>query len=184
MELYQFDDAYFQRLRSGDSATESHFVSYFAKLLRIKLRARYLPPDTVEDLQQETFVRVFRAIRTGPDLRKPDRIGAYVNSVCNNVLQEHYRSSGRQKPLEDDHLEIPDKSLNLEGLLISKETQERVRRVLEEIPERDRLVLRAIFFEERDKDEICQSFHVDRGYLRVLLHRAKEKLRASLEGIQ
>src|SRR5262249_54753949 len=120
VELYQFDEEDFQRLRRGDATTESHFVTYFAKLLRIKLRARYLPPDTVEDLQQETFVRVFRALRTGPDLRKPDRIGAYVNSVCNNVLQEHYRASNRQRPLEDDHLEIPDKSLNLEGLLISK----------------------------------------------------------------
>ena len=34
-----------------------------------------------------------------------------------------------------------------------------------------------VFLEERDKDEICRSFSVERNYLRVLVHRAKEKFR-------
>jgi RNA polymerase sigma-70 factor (ECF subfamily) len=37
--------------------------------------------------------------------------------------------------------------------------------------------LRWLFFEERDKDEICRELNVDRGYLRVLLHRAKVRFR-------
>ena len=32
--------------------------------------------------------------------------------------------------------------------------------------------------EERDKDEVCKDFGVDRNYLRVLLHRAKSAFRA------
>jgi RNA polymerase sigma-70 factor (ECF subfamily) len=31
-----------------------------------------------------------------------------------------------------------------------------------------------VFLEERDKDEVCRDFGVDRNYLRVLLHRAKQ----------
>jgi RNA polymerase sigma-70 factor (ECF subfamily) len=34
-----------------------------------------------------------------------------------------------------------------------------------------------LFFEERDKDDICRTLNVDRNYLRVLLHRAKAKFR-------
>ena len=37
--------------------------------------------------------------------------------------------------------------------------------------------LKAIFFEEKEKDEVCREFGVDRGYLRVLLHRAKQSFR-------
>jgi len=44
--------------------------------------------------------------------------------------------------------------------------------------ERDRELLRAIFLEEKEKDEICREFGVGREYLRVLLHRAKECFRA------
>jgi hypothetical protein len=32
-------------------------------------------------------------------------------------------------------------------------------------------------FEGRDKDEVCRELNVDRGYLRVLLHRAKARFR-------
>ena len=41
--------------------------------------------------------------------------------------------------------------------------------------------MRALFFEEKDKDEICKDFGVDRDYLRVLLHRAKQSFRAFYE---
>ena len=44
--------------------------------------------------------------------------------------------------------------------------------------ERDRRLLREIFLEERDKDAVCQDFGVDRDYLRVLLHRAKQAFKA------
>jgi RNA polymerase sigma-70 factor (ECF subfamily) len=37
--------------------------------------------------------------------------------------------------------------------------------------------LRAVFLDERDKDEICTELGVDRDYLRVLLHRAKASFR-------
>jgi RNA polymerase sigma-70 factor (ECF subfamily) len=96
------------------------------------------------------------------------------------VLQEHYRTSSRSQPIEDSHLEASGKVLNLEGLLIAEETSRRVRDVLKSLPERDRNVLRAIFLEEKEKDEVCSQFGVDRNYLRVLLHRAKDKFRQAL----
>jgi RNA polymerase sigma-70 factor, ECF subfamily len=179
VELFAFDNAYVERLRDGDSATESHFVTYFEQLLRIKLRARRLAPETVDELRQETFIRVVAALRTQGGVRQPERFGAFVNSICNNVLLEFYRSSSRTQPLEDFHLEKTDKVLDLEGLLVTRETHECVRAIVQGLPERDQQLLRAIFFEEKGKDEVCQAFGVDRGYLRVLLHRAKEKFRAS-----
>ena len=54
-----------------------------------------------------------------------------------------------------------------------------VRRVLDGLAERDRSLLRAVFLEERDKDEVCTELGVDRDYLRVLLHRAKASFRTS-----
>lgn len=181
MELYPFDEAYVRRLREGDPSTEMHFVAYFSKLLGIKLRARYLYADAIEDLRQETFIRVLRALRSEGGLRQPERLGAFVNSVCNNVLQEHYRASSRSLPVEDSHLEASGKILNLDDLLIAEQDRGLVRKVLNDLPERDRALLRAIFFEEKDKGEICREFGVERGYLRVLFHRAKERFRQSLE---
>jgi RNA polymerase sigma-70 factor (ECF subfamily) len=177
VDFFAFDKAYIERLRNGDPLTEHHFVTYFEQLLRIKLRARVLPSDKVEDLRQETFIRVIAAVRR-EGVRQPERFGAFVNSICNNVLLEHYRNSGKNQPMDDTHLEIPDKLLDLDGMLVTKETSERVRKILKDMPERDRDLLWAIFFEEKDKDIVCKEFNVDRDYLRVLLYRAKDKFKS------
>ena len=178
MELFAFDGAYVGRLRQGDPQTEEHFVSYFEQLLRIKLRARMLAPDTVDELRQETLRRVLVALRTPGGVREPERFGAFVNSICNNVLLEFYRASGRSDQLEEFHLEKTDRVVDVESSLATQETCQHIRRILGTLPKRDRQLLRAIFLEEKDKDEVCRLFHVDRGYLRVLLHRAKDKFRA------
>lgn len=181
MEFFTFDKAYVDRLRDGDPTTEHHFVSYFEQLLRIKLRARMLASDRVDDLRQETYRRVFDAVRKEGGVREPERFGAFVNSICKNVLSEYYRSSGRVQQMDETHLETPDKVLDLEGMLVSKQSAERVRQILAEMPQRDREILRAIFLEEKEKDTVCREFGVDRNYLRVLVHRAKDKFKAFYE---
>jgi RNA polymerase sigma-70 factor (ECF subfamily) len=91
-----------------------------------------------------------------------------------DVRQE---TSYKSQPLETGHLEPPDKIIDLERSLISSQTKEQVRTILDELGQRDRDLLRAIFLEEGDKDEVCRRFGVDRDYLRVRLHRAKERFR-------
>ena len=56
-----------------------------------------------------------------------------------------------------------------------------VRSILEELPEKDRRILRAIFLEDADKCDVCQRFDVNRDYLRVLVHRAKIRFREALD---
>jgi RNA polymerase sigma-70 factor, ECF subfamily len=181
VDFFVFDKNYVERLRAGDRSTEDHFVTYFEQLLRIKLRARTLTSDKVEDLRQETFIRVIAAVRREGGVRQPERFGAFVNSICNNVLLEHYRSSAKNQPLDEVHFEIPDKVLDLEGMLVTKESSERVRQVLNDMPQKDRDLLRALFFLDMEKDDICREFGVDRDYLRVLVHRAKDKFRVLYE---
>ncbi|HMI53600.1 MAG TPA: sigma-70 family RNA polymerase sigma factor [Candidatus Saccharimonadales bacterium] len=177
MELFVFDAEYVNRLRDGDQPTEKHFVAYFQQLLKIKLRARFLPPDKVEDLTQETFIRVIGALRREGGVRQPERFGAFVNSICNNVVFERHRTTGRDQPLEETHLEIADRAPDPEKVFVSNQIREQVRDILDDMPRRDRDLLRAIFLEEKEKDEVCQEFGVDRNYLRVCLHRAKERFR-------
>jgi RNA polymerase sigma-70 factor (ECF subfamily) len=175
VELFAFDKNYVDRLRLGDPTTENHFVTYFNQFLRIKLRARMLSSDLVEDLRQETFVRVISELRREESVHQPERFGAFVNSICNNVLTEFHRASSRTVPLEDTYLETHDHAQDPDRLTDAKQSKDRIRQIIEELSEKDRDLLRAYFLEEKDKDEVCQEFGVDRDYLRVLLHRSKDK---------
>jgi len=181
VDFFAFDKAYVESLRNGDPATEHHFFLYFEKLLNIKLRSRTISSDKIEDLKQETFIRVIAAVRKEGAVRQPDRFGAFVNSICNNVLLEYYRTLGKNQQIDETHQEIPDQILDLEGMMVSKQFSEHVRKILSALPARDRDLLRAVFFEEKDKDSVCREMGVDRNYLRVLLHRAKGKFKAVYE---
>jgi RNA polymerase sigma-70 factor (ECF subfamily) len=170
VELYPFDESYMELLRRGDNRTQEHFVSYFGKLLRIKLRSRKLPVHVIQDVQQETFLRVLVAVRTS-EVRHPERLGAYVNSVCRNILLEHYRLLAREQHVELDAADGPDAAADLEARIIADERTQSVHVTLSELPQVDAEVLRGVLG-GRDKDEVCRSLSVTREYLRVLTHRA------------
>lgn len=179
MQFHAFDRHYLEKLTSGDFRTQEHFVVYFSELIRLKLSRRLHSHSEVEDARQETFARVFAALRKQDGIREPERLGAFVNSVCNNVLLEYYRSTSREPTSDDEEAEanIPDPAISVIDVIANRQTQEKVRQILDQLPEKDRRLIKAVFLEERDKDEVCRELGVDREYLRVLLHRAKKSFK-------
>ena len=177
VDLYSFDESYLRRLQDRDSATETHFVSYFGDLLRIKLRSRFYSTQAIDDIKQETFIRVLTSVREGK-IRQANRLGSFVNSVCNHVRLEAYREFSRNQHLDADSVEVVDPRGDLEEKVLREERIQVVRSVLDNLSERERNILGAVL-EERDKDEICVEFGVERGYLRVLLHRAKKSFKTN-----
>lgn len=173
MKFVPFDLAYLNRLATGDAETERHFCSYFGELLGVKLRARVRSPYLVDEIRQETFLRVCRLVRRPDGIRDPERLGPLVNAICDNVVLEYRRSGGRDPLPLADNFEQSDASADTEMELLSAESAEIVRKILETLPEREQLILRAVYFEDRKREDICREQGVDREYLRVLLHRAR-----------
>ncbi len=178
LQFHSFDAAYLGRLRDRDPRTEQHFVAYFSALIQIKLRSKLPSREAIDDARQETFTRLFVALRQDK-IARPECLGSYVNSTCNHVLMEQYRAGGRETPLDDGETpkELAAPGVSILTILESKQLKERVEEILKKLPERDRRLLREVFLEERDKDDVCRDFGVDREYLRVLLLRAKEKFK-------
>jgi RNA polymerase sigma-70 factor, ECF subfamily len=180
LQFYEFDAGYLESLRAGDFRTQEHFVGYFTELLHLKLRSRIKSSQSIEDVRQETFARVLTALRKKDTLQQPERLGAFVNSVCNNVLFEHYRSSSRSESLDDaDRPEIPATGADALSLVVDSQLKAKIREILLDMPVRDRSLLQAVFLDERDRDEVCREFGVDREYLRVLLFRAKQDFKTA-----
>lgn len=178
VERQNFDANYLRALVDRNGETERHFAAYFGELLSIKLRARMLSTHVIEDITQETFLRVLATIRRKGGLETPEALGSFVNSVCNNILLETYRArpsapGGPEERASDDP--------SAEAQLVHAEERARVRAVLSELPDKDRLLLRWIFFEDRDKGDVCKTLNVDREYLRVLVHRAKIRFRSGYQ---
>jgi RNA polymerase sigma-70 factor (ECF subfamily) len=180
MEFFAFDAYYVEKLRAGDAHIEGHFVNYFSELIRLKLRSRLNSKEAIEDVRQETFMRVLTLLRGKGGLRQPDRLGPFVNSVCNHVLFEHYRSQKRTEATIDKEVEanIAGREPSALSLLEAKDTERVVRQILNRLPERDRRLLQSVLLEERNKDVVCAEFGITREYLRVLLHRARQSFKS------
>jgi RNA polymerase sigma-70 factor (ECF subfamily) len=175
---FEFDRPYVDRLAAGDPEIERHFTGYFRPLLQLKLRSRLRSSALVDDATQETFLRVLTTLRQKGGLASAGSLGGFVSSVCNNVLFEIYRSESKlRRFVSDDQVDPIDSHATAESALVLEADQARVRAALDTLPEKDRSLLRWLFFEERNKDEICRTLGVDREYLRVLLHRAKARFR-------
>jgi RNA polymerase sigma-70 factor (ECF subfamily) len=179
IQFYSFDDFYLKRLRSGDHQTEEHFVAYFSRFLRQKLGKRFRCPSVVDDVRQETFSRVWRALRTEHGIRQPERLGAFVNSICNNVLREHFRKTSKETPSGDNvAANIPDGAIDATDVIARRQTRCKVHRIIDELPVKHRELIRRAFLEESDRNELCQDFGVNRTHLRILLHRGKQQFRS------
>lgn len=174
LNRHPFDVLYLERLRTGDAETERHFCSYFSDLIRLKVCARGMAAS-VDDIRQETFLRVLRTLRSPDGLRDPGALGAFVNAVCGNVMLETGRAkkfAGADPRHETD--ERPDPSApTAEAQFLIEERKYAVRCVIDTLEPRDRELLAALFLEEQDRDRVCQRLGVTREYLRVLVHRAK-----------
>ena len=81
MDFHQFNETYLHELRAQDVTTEAHFVSYFSKILNNKLRRRLACPEHIKDVQQETLLRAWAAVRAEGGIRQPERFGAFMAHV-------------------------------------------------------------------------------------------------------
>jgi RNA polymerase sigma-70 factor (ECF subfamily) len=65
--------------------------------------------------------------------------------------------------------------------LLSQETLQRLAQAIEQLPPAQRAVIRLRDVDGWDADEVCELLGLSHGNQRVLLHRARSKVRAALE---
>jgi RNA polymerase sigma-70 factor (ECF subfamily) len=175
MDRFAFDDLYVRRLKEHDRETGDHFVEYFSPLLLAKLRGR-LPAQDIEDVRQDVLLRALAKL---DDLRESCKLPAFVLGICDNLLLERYRKGSRTEPLDEWHLLIVG-DWDIEEDFLRKEAAAAVRQVLSAMRKpREVEILRAIYLDDEDREEVCRRYDVSAQHLRLLLHRARKKFQAA-----
>jgi RNA polymerase sigma factor (sigma-70 family) len=163
-----FDEGYLVRLRSGDEETAKHFNSYFRRMLKIKIWAKY-GRASQEDLIDEVMAAALEKILKG-EPRDPACLAGYVRSICANIVAKpRPANSGVEVDLD----RISDKSLSVEDKLLADERARTVRAVLAVLKVRDRNILTDLFYNDLERDEVCLKYSVTREQLRLVLFRAR-----------
>jgi RNA polymerase sigma factor (sigma-70 family) len=173
-----FNAEYLQRLKNNDRTTGEHFNSYFESRLTSKLHGRRLPPWVIQDMIQETFVQVLIAVEKDR-VREPSAFGAFVSGVCRNVVLNYWKNSSNG--IDVTEIDIPDPAPNLETVVLKRERQEQVERVLKDLPPKDRDLLYAKLDQLSPQEMIERFGECTPENLRLMLHRARKKFAQACE---
>lgn len=135
---------------------------------------RRAPADRVDDLVQETFLRVHRGL---PELREQDRLGPWVYRICRSVLVDAFRRERPEEPLEHEPIAPigvvePDATEVVAGWLPA---------FVEGLPEGYREAMRLSELEGLSQREVADRLGLSPSGARTRVQRGRVLLREALE---
>lgn len=167
------------RIMAGDQAAEAALVQRYTRGVRVVL-SKSKDPALIDDIFQDTFLLVLVKIREG-QLNEPSKLAAFIVSVANNLLIEHYRKNKRRKTDSDSEMisRVAAESSGPYAHVEREDLMMLLRDSISELPmERDRTFLSRYFFEFADKAQLCDELDVSPAHFDRLKYRALQRLRA------
>lgn len=159
---------------SKDSNAFIILFGYFAPRLKTYFGGLMLPPGMADDLVQETMLIVWnKASQYDPAKGLPS---AWVFTIARNLRV----TRGRERSLvliDIDLQRLEDPAPWLDRLLVARETETKLRQVLQDLPEDQADLLRASFFENKSHLEIAQERNMPLGTVKSQLRRTLLRLR-------
>jgi RNA polymerase sigma-70 factor (ECF subfamily) len=134
--------------------------------------------DVVEDLAQETFLRVFRGL---PYFDQRAKLSTWIYTIAHRVAIDHRREAARRRDgpneanLGVDHR--PSSGLDPELAASRSELDRIVYEQLGRLPDKYRLPLVYAAIDELDHGTIARMLKVRRGTVKTLVFRARQLLK-------
>lgn len=181
------DDSHLARkAKKGDKRAFQELVSRYQPKLTAYLRHLSLSREETEDLLQDVFVKAYRGLSRFDGRR---RFSPWIYRIAHNEAVNHLKRRGKRRLVSWEDIAQTGQELGavesqgetLEEEWMRKERQIQVHVALDRLSERDRSLLVLRFFLEKSYSEIAQIFDVPENTVASRLHRAKEKLAASME---
>lgn len=136
--------------------------------------------DGLEDMAQEVFLRLFRAL---PHFQKRSRLTTFLYRIVVNVVNDEWRRRGqtrRMVPIDEAARTLVYPAPGPEDLLEQSRFQAALERALIELPLHDRTILTLHYQEGRRYGEIAAILELPMGTVKTHLHRARERLKTAM----
>jgi RNA polymerase sigma-70 factor (ECF subfamily) len=175
-----------ERCLAGDQAACADLVRLHTRVVGTVIWRATGEAASVEDLAQDTFLRVFRAL---PLFAGESKLSTWICTIAHRVAIDHGRRTSRRKesalPPDEDEQEAmlaqhgtaaPDPEL-----LASRDEAERlVREHVAKLPDKYRLPLVYAAMDELDYATIGAMLNMPIGTVKTMVFRAKQMLKANI----
>jgi RNA polymerase sigma-70 factor (ECF subfamily) len=163
--------------RPGEAeAAESELYRRFGPRVRLFGLRHLRDSDAALDLMQQVMLMTIEKLRSG-SVRDVDQIASFVFNVSRGMVKDQKRLEWRRETLRQTFM-LPDMvappfgdaTLDVDGL----------ERCLSQLAERERMVIMLTFYAERTAGEVARELSLKEGNVRVIRHRAVERLRTCM----
>jgi RNA polymerase sigma-70 factor (ECF subfamily) len=169
-----------EALRNGDEAAFEALVSRLHPQM-LRIAAMYVPTRALaEEVVQEAWLGVLRGLDR---FEARSSLRTWIFRILTNCAKTRGVRERRSIPFSDAWnaaAEPHEPSVDPERFL-SRETLDYVRRAIAALPPAQREVIALRDIEGWSADEVCQSLKISDANQRVLLHRARARVRNALE---
>jgi len=194
------DAALVDALRSGDERAFARLVdSHHSSLLRV---ARLYVRDraVAEEVVQETWLAVLEGIDR---FEARSSLKTWIYRILTNRAKTRAQREHRQLPfsalVDDGEPEVDDARFRPiddpkfpqqwaapprawpHERILARETVEQIREAVAQLPEAQQVIVGLRDIDGWSSDEVCEALEITAGNQRVLLHRARSRLRNALE---
>jgi RNA polymerase sigma-70 factor (ECF subfamily) len=146
------------------------------ELPRVYNYFRYRVPGNAvaEDLTSETFEKAWRA--RGRYREERGSVSGWLYAIARNVAIDHFRRSRQVVPLDEAPLRSNDR--DPEQLALERANRERLRELLEALPQRERELIALKYGAQANNREIARVTGLSESNVGTILHRTVSSLRA------
>ena len=163
----------------SDALLEREFEERLAEASTLAFRVAYgvlRRREDAEDVAQEAAVRAYRSFAS---LRNRDRFRAWLVRIAWRLAIDRRRAEQRREARESAWDE-PSPTRTAEDLAAARQTQERVWRALDALPETLRIVVVLAAIEGHGMREVAALLSLPEGTVKSRLHDARRRLLETL----
>lgn len=131
--------------------------------------------EEAEDLVQETWIS---ALRTVPSFEGRSSLRTWLVSILRRRIADRFRRERASEELQEERFAFDGSAP--EERLGDHEAATIATAAMAELTELERRAVLLCDVQDMDRDEASEALGVTRGHLRVLLHRGRHKLEATL----
>jgi RNA polymerase sigma-70 factor (ECF subfamily) len=177
----QSDEQLVEQSRKNDHEAFAELVDRYKHRIHWIVR-RMVGSEEDEDLTQEIFLRVYRAL---PGFRRHGSFSTWIYKIARNLcISELRRRERRGEHLSLDdmreervHALLPESQDDLDQQIERRDTSERVQQLIRRLPTHYRLVLTLFYLNQLRYEEIAEIMEIPLGTVKTYIHRAKLCLR-------
>ncbi len=155
---------------------QKHILPFQNKLYRFALRI-VGTPEEAEDVVQEVFLKLWRQRQQWPSIKNME---AWSMRLTKNLSIDHLRRGGRRQESLEEAIMTPSSHPTPDQVTESNDCINQIRKYMEQLPEKQRLVIHLRDIEELSYQEIGDVLEMPMSQVKTNLFRGRTALREML----